>query len=317
MTIPHQRTNSSVGKPAWPLLVLGERRRTILQPDLECAPCIFKWVYERAGIRATEKARFQLVRRISKIHARQFHAETNVGALSNRITGSIGEYLSNSASYYRDIKRKNNQLVQALLPSAKKYLGKGRTPQERFQRACRLASASNVAPMTVPGEAFRFQEAPLILKGKTSSPALIGDVFGTAQRATRILYLTDNAGEVGFDSLLIATLREMGATVNLVVKEDPFFEDATMRDALFFSMDKLVDNILTVNGFFIPGSSPSQLSHIFKKTDLVIAKGTGNYEALMDHRYGKATLYMLKVKCQPIARKTGAQVGSFIVKIDT
>ena len=207
--------------------------------------------------------------------------------------------------------------MHQLLPSAKKYIEKGRTPQERFKRACRLASAGNVAPMTVPGEAFRFREATHILKGKNPLPPLIGDIFRTAQKATRILYLTDNAGEIGFDSLLIATLREMGARVNLVVKEDPFFEDATMKDALFFSMDKLVDNIFTVNGFFIPGRSTSQLSDIFKKSDLVIAKGTGNYEALKDQQYGKAALYMLKVKCQPIARKTGAKIGSFIVKIET
>jgi uncharacterized protein with ATP-grasp and redox domains len=274
-------------------------------------------VYERAGILATEKGRFQLVRRISKILAREFYSETNVGALSNRITDSINEYLSHSANYYRDIKRKNSQLVHQLLPSAKKYIEKGPTLRERFKRACRLASASNVAPMTVPGEAFRFREATHILKGKNPLPALIGDVFGTVRGATRILYLTDNAGEIGLDSLLIATLREMGATVNLVVKEDPFFEDATMKDALFFSMDKLVDNIFTVNGFFMPGRSTSKLSDIFNKSDLVIAKGTGNYEALKDNQYGKATLFMLKVKCHPIARKTGVQIGNFIVKIDT
>lgn len=171
--------------------------------------------------------------------------------------------------------------------------------------------------MTVPGEAFRFQEATNILKGKNPLPIFIGDVFGTAQRAIRILYLTDNAGEVGFDSLLIATLKGMGATVNLVVKKDPFFEDATREDALFFAMDKFVENIFTVKGFFIPGGGTSQLSEIFRKSDLVIAKGTGNYEALNDQVHGKAILYMLKVKCHPIARKTGANIGSFIVKIET
>jgi len=295
---------------------LKQRRRTVLQPDLECAPCILKWIYERAGILATEKGRFQLVRRISKILAREFDSETNVGALSNRITDSINEYLSNSASYYGGMKLKSNQLVRKLLPSAKKYIEKGRNPQGRFERACRLASASNVAPMTVPGEAFQFQEATRVLKGKNPLPTFIGDVFGRAQKATRVLYLTDNAGEVGFDSLLIAALREMGTTVNLVLKEDPFFEDATKKDALFFGMDKIVDNIFTVNGFFIPGRSTSQLSGIFRKSDLVIAKGTGNYEALKDHGHGKATLYMLKVKCHPIARKTGAKIGSFIVKIE-
>jgi uncharacterized protein with ATP-grasp and redox domains len=206
--------------------------------------------------------------------------------------------------------------VHQLLPSAKKYIEKGRTPRERFKGACRLASASNVAPMTVPGEAFRFREATSVLKGKNPLPPLIGDVFGTARGATRILYLTDNAGEIGFDSVLIATLREMGATVNLVVKEDPFFEDATMKDALFFSMDKLVDNIFTVNGFFIPGGSTSQLSDIFKKSDLVIAKGTGNYEALKGELRGKKTIFLLKVKCRPIATDIGAPVGTFVVKVE-
>jgi uncharacterized protein with ATP-grasp and redox domains len=207
--------------------------------------------------------------------------------------------------------------VRRLLPSAKKYIEKGRNPRERLERACRLASASNIAPTTVPGEAFRFQEATHILKGRNPLPTFIGDVFGTTQRASRILFLTDNAGEVGFDSLLITTLKGMGATVNLVVKEDPFFEDAATKDALFFAMDKFVENIFTVKGFFLPGRGTSRLSDFFKKSDLVIAKGTGNYEALKDQVRGKAILYMLKVKCHPIARETGANIGSFIVKIET
>jgi hypothetical protein len=206
--------------------------------------------------------------------------------------------------------------VHQLLPSAKKYIEKGPTPQERFKRACRLASASNVAPMAVPGEAFRFREATRILKKKNPLPLLIGDVFGTARRATRILYLTDNAGEIGFDSLLITTLREMGATVNLVIKKGPFFEDATIKDALFFSMDKLVDNMFTVNGFFIPGRSTSLLSDTFKKSDLVIAKGTGNYEALKGELRGKKVIYLLKVKCKPISTDIGAPMGTFVVKVE-
>jgi len=47
---------------------------------------------------------------------------------------------------------------------------------------------------------------------------------------------------------------------------------------------------------------------LFEKSDLVIAKGTGNYEALEDQGHGKATLYMLKVKCHPIASKTESEI---------
>jgi uncharacterized protein with ATP-grasp and redox domains len=144
----------------------------------------------------------------------------------------------------------------------------------------------------------------------------MGDVFGAAEEAKEILYITDNAGEIGFDSLLISKLKEMGSKINLLVKEEPFFDDATTEDALFFGMDRSVDRLLTVKGIFVPRESPPSLTEVLKKTDLVIAKGTGNYEALKDQVHGKAILYMLKVKCHPIARKIGAQIGNFIVKIE-
>ncbi len=263
---------------------------------------------------SSERGRFRLIRRISKIFGEAFDSENNIGALSNTITNSIRDYLSHAAPYYGDIKQKNNQLAKQLLPSARRYIEKGRGLEERIKRACRLASAANVSPMRAPAGAFRFQEAIGILRGRRPLPSLIGNIFEVIQKANRILYLTDNAGEIGFDSLLISMLGEMGAKVSLVVREGPFFEDATLEDALFFSMDKLVDHIFAVHGFFIPGSNISQLSDVFKKSELLISKGTGNYEALNAHPPVKNTLFMLKVKCKPVALNTGVPVGTFVVQ---
>ena len=65
----------------------------------------------------------------------------------------------------------------------------------------------------------------------------MGDVYEAARDKKRVLFLCDNAGEIGFDSLLIEQLKAMGADVTLVVKEEPFFEDATFRDAASFGLD--------------------------------------------------------------------------------
>lgn len=298
---------------------MGERgggKRSILKPEFECAPCILKWVYERTGVLVTEEERFQLIRHVLEILSREFHSEINIGSLSNRITDSIANDLSRSADYYEGIKRKSNQHVDELLPSARKYVEKKRTPRGRFERACCLASASNVAPMTVPSEAFTFQEVISILERKGPSPMVMGDVFKASQSTTRILYLADNAGEIGFDALLISRLKEMGSKVTLIVKEGPFFEDATMKDASFFGLHQLVDKISTVNGFFVSSESTSSLSDSFKKSDLVIAKGTGNYEALKGEVEGKTTIFLLKIKCKPIATNIGSSVGSFVVKLE-
>ncbi len=287
-----------------------------MKPKSECASCLLSWVCERSGVLTNEEERSPLTKTLLGILSREFNSEINVGSLSNKLTDAIPNYLSQSSKYYRTLKRKNNQVARKLLGSARNYIKKGMTAREKFEKACHLASASNVAPMSVPSEAFAFQEVKSILKGRKPFPVLMGPLFQQARKASNILYITDNAGEIGFDSLLMACLKEMGSKIHLVVKEDPFFEDATMEDALFFHIDQLVDHLVTVSGFFVPKEIPSALKDLFRKSDLIISKGTGNYEALKGEVEGKTTIYMLKVKCRPIAAEIGVDMGSFVVKLE-
>jgi uncharacterized protein with ATP-grasp and redox domains len=78
----------------------------------------------------------------------------------------------------------------------------------------------------------------------------------------------------------------------------------------------LVDHLVTVNGFFVPKEIPPALKDLFTKSDLIISKGTGNYEALKCELKGKTVIYMLKVKCRPIAAEIGVDMGSFVVKLE-
>ena len=43
----------------------------------------------------------------------------------------------------------------------------------------------------------------------------------------------------------------MGKRITLVVKEGPFFEDATREDVSFFGLDGVVDEVGTIPGFFV------------------------------------------------------------------
>ena len=271
---------------------------------------------ERSGVLTSEEERLPLTKTLLEILSREFNSEINVGSLSNKLTDAIPEYLSQSSKFYQTLKRKNNQLAKKLLGSAKNYMKKGRTPQQRFERACLLASSSNVAPMGIPSEGFAFQEGKRILRGKKPFPAMMGPLFEEARKASHILYTTDNAGEIGFDSLLISCLKEMGSKVDLVVKAGPFFEDATMEDVLFFHIDRLVDHIFTLNGFFVPKEIPPALMDIYQESNLIISKGTGNYEALKGELNGKTAIYLLKIKCRPISKEIGADIGRFVVKLE-
>jgi uncharacterized protein with ATP-grasp and redox domains len=287
-----------------------------LKPESECASCLLSWVCERSGVLINEKGRLPLTKTLLGIISREFNSEINVGSLSNKLTDAIPNYLSQSSKYYRTLKRKNNQLAKKLLGPAMNYIKKVRTPQQKFERACYLASASNVAPMNVPSEGFAFQEVKRILRGRKPFPTMMGPLFQEAQKASHILYIADNAGEIGFDSLLMACLKGMGSKINLIVKEGPFFEDATMEDVLFFNVDQLVDRIFTLNGFFVPKESPPVLMDLYEESNLIISKGTGNYEALKGEVKGKSAIYMLKIKCRPLAKEIGADIGNFVVKLE-
>lgn len=286
-----------------------------MKPELECAPCFFKWVYERAGVLANKEKRFQLNRRLLALLSQEVHPGANLGSITNKTIRAIDEFMQETAGYYQRFKQKSNRLAKELLPTARKFIEKGKRQEENLTRACLLASASNVAPIGAPG-AFKFEEVIEIVRGRRPPPILRGNLFKTLERAKEVLYIADNAGEIGFDSLLISKLRDMGSKVTLLVKEDPFFEDATTTDALYFAMDELVDNLLTVNGFFVPGQDTSQVSDAFGKSDLLIAKGTGNYEALKGELRGKKAIYLLKVKCKPVAANIGAPVGTFVAKAE-
>jgi hypothetical protein len=223
---------------------------------------------------------------------------------------------SPAASYYEELKRESNRNAATLLSLARTYIEAAKSDREKFERACSLAAASNVAPINSPSGAYTFQEIKAIIEGIEETPVIVGDVYDAVQNAKKILYVTDNAGEIGFDSLVIELITRMGPDVTLVVKEDTFFEDATPTDARFFGLDKVVHNIVTPRGFFVPREVPEDLYAVFTESDLIMVKGMGSYETLSGETEGKPAVFMLKVKCDVIARETGVAKGKVGVKLD-
>ena len=287
-----------------------------MKPSAECAFCILRWLYERVAEDVSERERFECVKRILNVLSADFHSAANLGLVCNKTIHSVYDFTAACPDYYAELKSKNNQFVRGLLPAAKGFITKGKTSRERFERACGLASAGNVAPIGAPSDGFVFHEVQGIIEGNNPLPVLMGDIYEAVQRASQILYVTDNAGEIGFDSLLIVQLKEMGLKVNLVVRGPHLFEDAAMEDVSFFGLDKLVDNIFTTKGMFVPSESPPPLAEAFTQSDLIISKGTGNFEALKDEVEGKSIVYLLKIKCAPIAQRLRADRGSFVMRLE-
>jgi uncharacterized protein with ATP-grasp and redox domains len=286
-----------------------------LKPEPECASCLMTWLIERIATIGHRNECYEVVRSVSRLISEGFYPITNVGSMANGSIKISDPLIRNAAGFFEDIKRGNNQLALRILPLARNFIEGAKTSKEAFERACCLAAAGNVAPIGAPSQPSKFEAVENMLNGRSPVPVLLGDVHGAAKRASQVLYISDNSGEIGFDSLVLEKLKEMGTKIALVVKEGPFFEDANREDVSFFGLNGVVDQVFTMRGFFVPNEIPPALLDAFDKSDLVICKGTGNYEGLESETRGKETIFMLKVKCGPIAERVDLEIGSFVVKL--
>ncbi len=132
------------------------------------------------------------------------------------------------------------------------------------------------------------------------------------EKADNILYLGDNCGEIVFDKLFIETFNH--SNVTFVVRGKPVINDVTLEDARQVGMDQ-VSRVIS-NGSDAPSTIPElcaeEFVETFNKADLVISKGQGNYEGLMNYIHPNL-FFMLIAKCKPMADMLGVQKNDMVV----
>ncbi len=276
---------------------------------LGCIPCFLRQAFE-AGALATDdqEIRERILREVLSRLTNQSLDKTppSVGRDIHRsvklLTGDIDPYL--------EIKRNSNRFAMRLMPALKELI---RGSADPFETAVRLAIAGNtidygqgdrVGEEKIKETVFECLDQPV-------SRDTINELKEEIGKASNILYLGDNAGEVFFDRLLIEELR--GYPIKFVVRGAPIINDALKDDAKMVGLDKLVR--VVDNGSDAPGTILEECSGEFKRqfreADLVIAKGQGNYETLSNEQ--KKTFFLLKVKCPVVSDHIGCQEGDMVI----
>jgi uncharacterized protein with ATP-grasp and redox domains len=139
--------------------------------------------------------------------------------------------------------------------------------------------------------------------------------YEKAAQSQSLLYLGDKAGEIVWDKILIEELLEnFNLKIIYAVRGSPILNDSTMEDALFVGLDKVV-NVIS-NGSDVPGTILNRCSEeflkIYQKSDLILAKGQGNYESLSGEN--RPIFFLLNVKCPVIAEDIHCNVGDLVLK---
>ncbi len=116
--------------------------------------------------------------------------------------------------------------------------------------------------------------------------------------AKELLYLTDNAGEIGFDRICAQMIAAAYPDLHITfcVRGGPAMNDATREDAAAVGIPFTVID----NGTCIPGTALEQVNaetrQAFEKADVILSKGMGNVETLLGCGYN--VYFAFLVKCQ-------------------
>ncbi|MBQ2955039.1 MAG: DUF89 family protein [Clostridia bacterium] len=125
--------------------------------------------------------------------------------------------------------------------------------------------------------------------------------------AKKLVYLTDNCGEIVFDKCLMKTIARLypQLSVTAVVRGGDVSNDATMEDAeqvRLHEAAKVIHNGTSVAGTWLEGISEESRAEI-NAADVIISKGQANFETL--RKCGLNIYYIFLCKCDMFARNFG------------
>ena len=276
---------------------------------LDCIPCLIRQALH--SVRSTtkdEQIHETIVRTaLEGIANMDFHQPPAVmaQAIHRRIRAATG-----NADPYVEEKRRLNDLALELFPVFSQRIEKAANPLEL---AARLAIAGNIMDLAAKTDLCEHEMIASIEDCLATPLDCPIDGFAQAvEAADHILYLTDNAGEIVFDRLLLERLPCEKVTV--AVRGKPVINDATMTDAEYIGLTKII-NVID-NGSDAPGTVLDDCSgsfrYLFHQADMIISKGQGNYETLADHP--RPIWFLLRVKCPIIACHLNCPVGTAVLR---
>ena len=276
----------------------------------DCMPCFIRQALDSARLVTNdEMIHEQVIRYVLKL-ASDLDMSKSPPEIGQQIHRLIRKLTGNNDPY-RESKRRFNRLALEICNELEDTIG---SSEDSLETAVRLAIAGNIIDLGVKTLLAESDIEKIINDCLTADfdKSAIEEFKNAVSRAERILYLTDNAGEIVFDKLLIEQLPLEKVTV--AVRGKPVINDATMEDAEFAGLREIVEVI--DNGSDAPGtileSCSEEFKQRFEQSDLIISKGQGNYETLSDKQ--KDIFFVLKVKCPVIARNLGCDVGEMIFK---
>ena len=275
-----------------------------------CVPCFIEQIIDKLDKLALSQDQRQQLIELTIEESKEILNGRSTPQVMMEVVQEINK-LTAGQDPYRRFKEKSTQAALEILPRVEAKVSRAKNP---FRTAVKVVVAANVIDLVTLDEKDLGGVVNQLVSGVRENFAIdqISELKKAIEAAAQVFYIGDNAGEAVFDRLL---LRRINCDqLYYGVRGKPVLNDATPRDAVASGIEDEGARIIS-SGVPSPGAilsvASARFKKIFRKSDLVIAKGQGNFEALQE--LSRPVFHLFKIKCQLVADQVQAPGDSFVV----
>ncbi|MEM2902394.1 MAG: ARMT1-like domain-containing protein [Candidatus Bathyarchaeia archaeon] len=293
-----------------------------MKAGIGCVPCTVRAALDMAEKASKDEREVLIILRktLRFLSAVDYFEKTP--AELHTIVSRIVKEVTGNPDPFKSIKQECNKRALKLIASLTKMM-EGLDSLERLNLMIKASVYGNAMDFEVEGYDFKLEEFELNLAKCVERNPIINDVgklLILLKNSGKIMYLLDNAGEIVFDKLLIQEISQLfKCKIVAVVKQSPVLNDATIEDANMVGLTDVCEVISTGDDHIGVHLDTSSLA--FKESvemsNLLIAKGQGNFETLTEYRsmIKKPICHLFKVKCKVVSDYMKVPVNSDVVSV--
>jgi damage-control phosphatase, subfamily I len=289
-----------------------------MKSDPRCAPCLLNRTLYEAGLSTQDQSLvFKAMEGGLDYLNKNFGEGVNATRISTGIHRRVYAILGDEDPY-REIKEQSNAIALKLMPAVRKRVA-GAPAQHRFRLAVLASIVGNNFDFGLQEHQVEIGDFESLFAEEMERGLQVDDTGAIMDLAKggRVAYLTDNCGEIYFDELVLELLKSARAHVTLVVRGGNIVTDATMEDVRRMGLDKKVDRVMTTGSNAIGicmRELPAGTLQAMQEADVIVSKGMANYESLSDEGF-RPIAYLMRAKCEPVARSIGVKKGWNVAKL--
>ena len=278
----------------------------------ECGPCFLRQAREAMDLSTDdEELKMELMEDIFKFLSDNFKLDTNSNSTGSKMHKMIKEKTGCNDPYYKE-KIEGNEIALKYLGDVREILDE----DDSLENYVKIAIIGNILDF---GAFTLDDDIESVIKDSLKKELVIKDIdeFESSLKShDKVLYLVDNTGEIVFDKLLLAKIKEYDLDITIAVKSEPILNDACMKEALDAGLDEFGEIVEIGCGTvgYVDSEISQEFRQIFDDHEFIISKGMGNYEGLTEiDLSSKDIFFLVCAKCNTISRDIGVNLHDMLL----